>query len=180
MHLHFQKLSQNILDMNCHLAPKTSFRARVCAVAKQRYRCPADTQARPITDQFQLSIMKFYMEEAGFSTCTSARYQEAIEVHWLPFWGAVMPSIFLYSLWFTLWNTLLPFFLSCSLSSRSLLPPCWVNAEFARKEPLANEWSAAGIEGRRHAALLLPALLPLQTSSEGTANCMAQSLPLVE
>lgn len=33
-----------------------------------------------------------------------------------------------------IWNVL-PFFLSCSLSSRSLLLPCWLQEEFARKEP---------------------------------------------
>lgn len=35
----------------------------------------------------------------------------------------------------TLWNILLPFFLSGSLSSRSLLLPCWLQEELARKEP---------------------------------------------
>lgn len=38
----------------------------------------------------------------------------------------------------------------------------------------------AGIEGGRHAALLLPALLPLQTGGEGTAHGVAQPLPLTE
>lgn len=41
-----------------------------------------------------------------------------------------------------------------------------------------NEGGAAGVKRSRHAALLLPALLPLQTGGEGTANGMAQPLSL--
>lgn len=63
-----------------------------------------------------------------------------------------------------------------SLATAALLAAGGVGAEGA----LTYKWSATGIKGRRHATLLLPALLPLQTGSKGTANCMAQSLSLVE
>ena len=40
------------------------------------------------------------MEGAGFVIYTAARHQGAIEMIWLHFWGAVMSSIFICSLWF--------------------------------------------------------------------------------
>lgn len=61
-----------------------------------------------------------------------------------------------------------------SLAAAALLAAGGIGAEGA----LAHEGGAAGVEGRRHAALLLPALLPLQTGGEGTAHRVAQSLPL--
>lgn len=45
---------------------------------------------------------------------------------------------------------------------------------------LAHKRGATGVEGRRHAALLLPPLLPLQTGGEGAADRVAQPLPLQE
>jgi len=45
---------------------------------------------------------------------------------------------------------------------------------------LAHKGRAAGVEGGRDAALLLPPLLPLQAGGEGAAHSVAQSLPLVE
>lgn len=61
-----------------------------------------------------------------------------------------------------------------SLAAAAVLAAGGVGAEGA----LAHEGGAAGVEGGRHAALLLPALLPLQTGGEGTAHRVAQSLPL--
>lgn len=43
---------------------------------------------------------------------------------------------------------------------------------------LANKRGAASIEGRGDAALLLPALFPLQTGGKGTADSVAQPLSL--
>lgn len=63
-----------------------------------------------------------------------------------------------------------------SLTAAALLAAGRVGAEGA----LTHKRGAAGVKGSRHAALLLPALLPLQTGGKGTANCMAQSLSLVE
>lgn len=63
-----------------------------------------------------------------------------------------------------------------SLAAAPLLAAGGIGAEGA----LADEGGAAGVEGRRHAALLLPALLPLQAGGEGTAHRVAQSLPLEE
>lgn len=61
-----------------------------------------------------------------------------------------------------------------SLAAAALLAAGGIGAEGA----LAHEGGAAGVEGRRHAALLLPALLPLQAGGEGTAHRVAQSLTL--
>ena len=48
-------------------------------------------------------------------------------------------NIYIQTVWALLvqefWNIFLPFFLSGSLSSRSLLLPCWLQEELARKEP---------------------------------------------
>lgn len=62
------------------------------------------------------------------------------------------------------------------LAAAALLAAGRVGAEWS----LAHKWSATGIEGSCHAALLLPALFPLQAGGKGTANSMAQSLSLVE
>lgn len=61
-----------------------------------------------------------------------------------------------------------------SLAAAAMLAAGGIGAEGT----LAHERGAAGVEGRRHAALLLPALLPFQTGGEGTAHRVAQSLPL--
>lgn len=61
------------------------------------------------------------------------------------------------------------------LAAAALLATARVGPEGA----LTHERGAAGVEGGRHAALLLPALLPLQTGGEGTADCVAQPLTLV-
>lgn len=50
----------------------------------------------------------------------------------------------------------------------------------ASEGALTDERGAAGVEGGRHAALLLPPLLPLQTGGEGAAHGVAQPLPLSE
>lgn len=50
----------------------------------------------------------------------------------------------------------------------------------AAERAFPNKRGAAGIERGRHAALLLPALLPLQTGGEGTAHGVTQPLSLME
>lgn len=78
---------------------------------------------------------------------------------------------------FTRLNTFLPVGqLVISLAAAALLAAGGIGAEGT----LAHKRGAAGVEGGRHAALLLPALLPLQTGGESTAHRVAQSLPLAE
>ena len=48
------------------------------------------------------------LEEAGFMTCTAASQQMAIKMIWLHFYGAVMSSIFIYSLWLSLVSEMNP------------------------------------------------------------------------
>lgn len=49
----------------------------------------------------------------------------------------------------------------------------------AAEGALADKRGAAGVKRGRHAALLLPALLPLQTGGKGTAHRVAQPLSLM-